>query len=45
MQVSMVAIGVAASGWLIGIVTGSLSAFSEVSHGLFFIIFLDKRSL
>ena len=39
MQVTMVTIGVAASGWLIGIVTGSLSAFSEVGHGIFFIIF------
>lgn len=39
LQVAMIVIGVAASGWLIGIVMGSLSAFSEVSHGIFFVIF------
>jgi len=38
-KVAMIAVGVAASGWLIGLVMGSLSAFSEVSHGIFFIIF------
>jgi len=35
----MVAIGATAGGWLIGIVTGSLSSFGEVSHGIFFVIF------
>jgi NADH-quinone oxidoreductase subunit J len=39
LQIAMVAIGAAAGGWLIGIVTGSLSAFGDVSHGIFFIIF------
>ena len=38
-QVGLITLGVAATGWLIGIVTGSLASFGEVSHGIFFIIF------
>jgi NADH-quinone oxidoreductase subunit J len=33
------ALGAAASGWIIGLLTGSLSAFGEVSQGIFFVIF------
>lgn len=35
----MIVAGVAASGWLVGLVMGSLSVFADVSQGLFFIIF------
>lgn len=38
-QVGMITLGVAASGWLIGLITGSLASFGEVSQGVFFIIF------
>jgi NADH-quinone oxidoreductase subunit J len=38
-QVAMVVIGVAATGWLLGIITGSLASFGEVSHGVFFVLF------
>ena len=34
-----IVIGVAAAGWLLGLVIGSLSAFSSASQGVFFIIF------
>jgi NADH-quinone oxidoreductase subunit J len=39
MRIGMIVVGTAAAGWLIGIVTGSLSSFGEVSQGVFFIIF------
>ena len=35
----MIVVGVSAAGWLIGLVTGSLSVFGDVSQGLFFFIF------
>lgn len=38
-QVGMIAVGVAATGWLLGIVIGSLTSFGELTHGIFFIIF------
>ena len=38
-QVGFIAVGVAACGWLIGIVIGSFTQFGDVSHGIFFIIF------
>jgi NADH-quinone oxidoreductase subunit J len=38
-RVLFIAIGVAATGWLIGLIVGSFSAFADVSQGLFFIIF------
>jgi NADH-quinone oxidoreductase subunit J len=38
-QVGFIAVGIAASGWLIGIIIGSLAQFGDVSHGIFFIIF------
>ncbi len=38
-QIGLIAVGVAASGWLVGIITGSLCVFGDASHGVFFIIF------
>ena len=38
-KVVLIVVGVAAAGWLIGLLAGSLSAFSDVSQGVFFIIF------
>ncbi len=39
LKVVFAALGAAASGWIIGLLTGSLSAFGEVSQGIFFVIF------
>ncbi len=39
LRVTMIVVGVAAAGWLIGLIIGSLCAFSDVSQGVFFIIF------
>ncbi|MBT4530297.1 MAG: hypothetical protein HOC27_03755 [Phycisphaerae bacterium] len=38
-RVGMIVVAVAAAGWLVGLVTGSLSAFADASQGIFFIIF------
>ena len=38
-RILMIAIGSAAAGWLMGLMMGSLSAFADVSQGLFFVIF------
>jgi len=38
-RIFMIVAGVAAAGWLIGIVVGSLSSFGNVSQGIFFFIF------
>jgi len=39
LRIFMIVVGVSAAGWLIGLVTGSLSVFGDVSQGLFFFIF------
>jgi NADH-quinone oxidoreductase subunit J len=39
LRMTMIVIGVTAAGWLIGLVTGSLTAFADVSQGVFFFIF------
>ena len=39
LRIGMIVVCVAASGWLIGIITGSLASFGDVSQGVFFIIF------
>jgi len=39
LRVTLIVIAVAASGWLIGLITGSLSAFTDASQGVFFVIF------
>ncbi len=38
-QVAMIALGVAAAGWLMGLVVGSISEFVDMSQGIFFSIF------
>ena len=38
-QVAMIALGVAAVGWLLGLVVGSFSVFIDMSQGIFFAIF------
>ena len=38
-RVMMIVFGVAAAGWLIGLITGSLAAFADMSQGVFFFIF------
>ena len=38
-RVGMIAVAVAAAGWLLGLVAGSLSAFADASQGVFFVIF------
>lgn len=39
LRVTLIVIAVAASGWLIGLIAGSLSAFTDASQGVFFAIF------
>ena len=39
LRVGMIVLAVAAAGWLLGLVTGSLSAFADASQGVFFVIF------
>ena len=35
----MIVLGIAATGWLIGLITGSLAAFANMSQGVFFVVF------
>ena len=39
LRVGMIVLGVAAAGWALGLVMGSISAFTDMSQGIFFIIF------